>query len=181
MRGRCQKNSGLEADLSLIQPLPVVVVRNRSGHILRLVRKERETSNRLHKKVTVWAGGHVRREDGSKGIGSITNGAIRELQEELRIYATPNSLTLLGAVYIPSGSSTKKHMAFVYEWRAPTDDVEVALCHAEFMERTGTSLRGTFLPPEKILEETDELEDWSKEILNSFLLGKSEHGKMSLC
>ena len=158
----------VEADLSRIQPLPVVVVRNRTGHILRLVRKEREEVNKLHKKITVWAGGHVRRED-----GSIKMGARRELQEELRIYAIPERLSLLGAVYIPSNGSTKKHMAIVYEWRAESDDVEVALCNAEFMEKQGTSLQGTFLSAERIVEE-DDLEEWSREILQALLLKKPQ-------
>jgi predicted NUDIX family phosphoesterase len=164
----------VEADLSRVQPLPIVVVRNRSGHILRLVRKEREPSNKLHKKITIWAGGHVRREDGPKGTGSIVGAAIRELHEELRIYAQTDRLILLGAVYVPSSGSTKKHMAFVYEWKATTDDVQVALCNGEFMERTGTSLQGTFLSPEKIIEESQELEEWSHEILNNLLLVKPQ-------
>jgi len=81
-------------------------------------------------------------------------------------------MILLGAVYVPYEGSTKKHLAFVYEWRAERDDVEVALCNAEFMEKHGTSLQGTFLPPEKIAQETEDLEDWSKEILNVLLLSK---------
>jgi predicted NUDIX family phosphoesterase len=145
-----------------------------------LIRKEREPTNQLHKRITVWAGGHVRKEDGRTGIGSITNGAIRELQEELRIYATPGSLKLLGAVYVPSGLSTKKHMAFVYEWRADTDDVQIALCNAEFLEKTGASLQGMFLPPEEIFGETDGLEDWSKEILGNLILAKSRSGKKAV-
>jgi predicted NUDIX family phosphoesterase len=169
-KGNFLPRKRVEADGSRIQPLPVVVVRNRSGHILRLVRKEREPSNKLHKKITVWAGGHVRREDGPKGRGSISGGARRELQEELRIYATTDSLNLLGAVYVPSNGSTRKHMAFVYEWRANSNDVEIALCNAEFMEKHGTSLQGTFLSAEKIIEEEDELEEWSKEILKKLLL-----------
>jgi predicted NUDIX family phosphoesterase len=160
----------VESDMNRIQPLPIVVVRNKSGDVLRLVRKEREASNKLHKKITIWAGGHVRREDGPLGKGSIDTGARRELQEELRIYAEPDKLVLLGAVYIPSNGSTKKHMAFVYEWQAESDDVEIALCNAEFMERHGTSLQGTFLPAKTIIEEENELEEWSKEILNNLLL-----------
>jgi predicted NUDIX family phosphoesterase len=171
--GDFRPRKSVEADTNRIQPLPVVVVRNKSGHILRLVRKERESSNKLHKKITVWAGGHVRREDGPLGKGSIGVGAMRELQEELRIYAENGKLILLGAVYIPSNGSTKKHMAFVYEWRAESDDVEIALCNAEFMERHGTSLQGTFLPAKRIVEE-DELEEWSKEILQNLLLNPKE-------
>jgi len=171
--GDFRPRKSVEADNDRIQPLPIVVVRNKSGHILRLVRKERESSNKLHKKITVWAGGHVRREDGPQGKGSIGTGAIRELQEELRIYAETGKLILLGAVYIPSNGSTKKHMAFVYEWRAESDDVEIALCNAEFMEKHGTSLQGTFLPAKKIIEEEEELEEWSKEILENLLLTPS--------
>jgi hypothetical protein len=58
----------------------------------------------------------------------------------------------------------------VYEWRAATDDVAVALCNSEFLEKAGTSLsKGTFLPAEKIIQE-HELEDWSREILNNLFL-----------
>ena len=159
----------VEADITRIQPLPVVVVRNKSGKVLRLVRKEREARNRLHKKVTVWAGGHVRREDGRDGH-AIETGAIRELQEELRIYATPEKLKLLGAVYAAVPGSTEKHMAFVYEWRAEGDDIEIALCNGEFIEKQGTSLQGAFLSAEKIMEESDGLEEWSKTILKDLIL-----------
>ncbi len=170
-KGDFQPRKRVEADATRIQPLPIVVVRDRSGRVLQLVRKEREQNNKLHKKITVWAGGHVRREDGPRGKNSIITGARRELQEELRIHANPDKLTLLGAVYVPLDGSTKKHMAFVYEWRADTDDVEVALCNGEFMERHGASLQGAFLPAEKIAQE-DDLEDWSREILTNLLLAK---------
>jgi predicted NUDIX family phosphoesterase len=170
--GDFQPRKRVEADTNRIQPLPVVVVRNSSGNVLRLVRKEKDVSNRLHKKITVWAGGHVHREDGPRGRGSIGTAARRELQEELRIYTKADDLSLLGAVYIPNNGSTKKHMAFVYEWRAPTDDVEIALCNAEFMERHGTSLQGTFLPAKQIASEDEGLEDWSKEILGNLLLSR---------
>ncbi len=172
-KGNFEPRKKVEADLSRVQPLPVVVVRNHSGNVLTLVRKEKETTNNLHKKTTIWAGGHVRREDGPEGTGSILSGAIRELQEELRIYATPEQLTLLGSVYATDHGSTKKHLAFVYEWTAKTDDVEIALCNSEFMEKGGTSLQGVFLSPERIMEETENMERWSKEILTKLLVSKS--------
>lgn len=174
MEGDFQPRQKIEADISRIQPLPIVVVRNRTGNILQLIRKEREPSSKLHKKITIWAGGHVRREDGPERKGAIVGGAIRELQEELRIYAEPDRLKLIGAVYVPADGSTQKHMAFVYEWRAVSDDVEVALCNSEFMERNGNSLQGAFLPAEKISEEAGDLEDWSLEILNNFLITPTE-------
>jgi predicted NUDIX family phosphoesterase len=171
-KGDFKPRSLVESDLSRIQPLPVVVVRNRSGYILRLVRKEREPSSRLNKKMTVWAGGHVHKEDGPGGKGAITTGATRELQEELRLYVEPAELNLLGVVYVTSSESARKHLAFVYEWRAQTDDVEVALCNSEFVERNGNSLSGSFVPVEAMMEEAKKgeiLEEWSIEILQNLI------------
>ena len=170
--GEFRPRKRVESDLNRLQPLPIVVVRNKSGHILRLVRKEREPTNKLHSKITVWAGGHVRREDGPNLVGAIIGGAQRELEEELRIYAPAEALHLIGAIYVPAGGSTAKHVAFVYEWQASTDDVQVALCNAEFFEKSGTSLKGQFLPAEKIVKEPN-LEDWSKEILTHLLMPRS--------
>jgi predicted NUDIX family phosphoesterase len=170
----------VEADLSRIQPLPVVVVRNSSGQVLRLVRKEDDSSSNLHKKITVWAGGHVRKEDSPNGQGAICAGAIRELEEELRLYATCEQLRLLGAVYLNIEPNTNKHVAFVYEWKAQMDVVEVALCNSEFVEKGGTSLQGVFMPPEQIAAETN-LEAWSVEILNSLVIGSTnnrDHAEM---
>ena len=169
-RPRCK----VESDNSRIQPLPVVVVRNKSGKVLQLIRKERDPKNKLDKSVVVWAGGHVRREDGRNG-NSIMTGALRELQEELRLYLEPTDLDLLGAVYVATGQSqsTKKHMAIVYEWNAPNDDVEVTLTKSEFVEKGGTSLTGVFLPPDQISLEEDGVEEWSKAILTGLLQNKS--------
>jgi len=156
----------VESDKSRIQPLPVVVVRNRSGHVLQLIRKERDPTKELHKKIQVWAGGHVRKQDSVNGH-SIAQGAIRELQEELRLYVRPSDLRLLGAVYVEKGERTGKHIAIVYEWRAPNDDVEITLARSEFFEKGGSSLRGKFLPPDKVSGE--EVEPWSQAIVSELL------------
>jgi predicted NUDIX family phosphoesterase len=167
--GNFRPRREVEDDIERVQPLPVVVVKNRSGQILRLVRKERDPNNPLHKKITVWAGGHVHRKDGREGRGAITGGALRELQEELRIFSEPDQLKLIGAVYIPEGERTQQHLAFVYEWQAEADEVEIALCNSEFFEKPGNSLQGAFLRPEEIMGE-EGLEAWSKEILSNLVL-----------
>jgi predicted NUDIX family phosphoesterase len=170
--GDFRPRNRVERNKDRVQPLPIVIVRNRSGDVLRLVRKERKADSNLHKTITIWAGGHVRREDGPNGKGSIRAGALRELAEELRIYVMEDQLKLLGAVYVASAGSTQKHMAFVFEWRAETDDVEVALCNAEFIEKSGNALSGTFLPLAEIMGEVKDgeiSEDWSVEILQNLL------------
>jgi predicted NUDIX family phosphoesterase len=169
--GAYRPRSEVEADSAVIQALPVVIVRNKSGDVLRLRRRERSEKNPLHEKVVIWAGGHVRREDGLNGK-AIVHGAMRELQEELRLNVEPNELRLLGAVYSDSGNGTSKHVAVVFEWRAETDDVAVTLSASEFFERRGTSLSGTFIPVSELVSEIAAnkiVEPWSVEIITKLL------------
>ena len=65
--GQFKGREAVEADETVVQALPVVIVRNRSGHVLRLKRRERSSDNPLHEKLVIWAGGHVKREDGTNG------------------------------------------------------------------------------------------------------------------
>ena len=169
--GQFKGRESVEADDASVQALPVVVVRNRSGHVLRLKRKERRPDNPLHEKLVIWAGGHVRREDGTNG-SSILQCAVRELQEELRLNVEPQDLRLLGAVRAVSSGRTQLHTAIVYEWRAPSDDVAVALSNAEFFERRGTSLSGSFLSIDELAADVDAgkvSEPWSVEIVRHLL------------
>ena len=172
-KGAFRSRETVESDLELVQALPVVVVRNRRGDILRLKRKEQRKDNPLHGKIVIWAGGHIRREDGANGP-SIGHGAIRELQEELRLSVEPRELKLLGAVWIRSrdGDRTRRHVAIVHEWRAQTDDVAVALSATEFFERRGTSLSGSFVAPHQLATDVDDgriCEPWSVEIARHLL------------
>ncbi len=166
----------VESDKGRIQALPVVVVRNKSGEVLRLKRREQSEDNPLNEKIVIWAGGHVRKEDEANGA-SVIHGAVRELQEELRLFVEPEELKLLGAVYRDEGERTSKHVAIVYEWRAKTDDVAVALSTAEFFERRGTSLSGKFVPLKTVADDVESgklSENWSVDIVRE-LLAKGEY------
>jgi predicted NUDIX family phosphoesterase len=159
----------VEDDASLVQALPVVVVRDAKGRVLCLRRKERQPANKLHEKLVIWAGGHVRREDGSNGQ-AITRAAVRELEEELRLNVAEKELRFLGAVYVDAGGKTSKHVALVFEWRAERDEVAVTLSTAEFFERRGTSLSGKFVPLNQLPEELSaEPEVWSSSIIHDLL------------
>ena len=83
----------VEEDLDRVQAIPIVVVRNNSGDILRLRRRERNEDNPLHNKVVIWAGGHVRKEDAQNGE-PLLQCARRELEEELRLQIQPSTLRL---------------------------------------------------------------------------------------
>jgi predicted NUDIX family phosphoesterase len=170
-KGDFRPRDKVERDKKRIQALPAVIVRNKSGDILRLKRRERSEENPLHEKIVIWAGGHVRKEDQANGASAIQC-ALRELQEELRLFIEPDELKLLGAVYRDEGERTSKHVAIVYEWRAQTDDVAVALSTAEFFERRGTSLSGKFVPLKEVAHdvETGKLsEEWSADIVRELL------------
>ena len=139
----------VEKDNSRVQALPIVIVRNDSGKVLRLRRREITEDNPLHNKIVIWAGGHVRGEDDLNG-DPLIHCAIRELEEELRLQVELSALRLIGAVYIDSGGSTSKHVAIAYEWRANTNDVAVVLSRSEFFERRGTSLSGSFISVDEL-------------------------------
>jgi predicted NUDIX family phosphoesterase len=169
--GDFRPRDGVEGDKGRIQALPIVVVRNKAGDVLRLKRRERAEDNPLHEKVVIWAGGHVRKEDKMNGA-SLTQCVIRELQEELRLCIEPEELRLLGAIYRNVGERTSKHAALVYEWKAQTDEVAVVLSSAEFFERRGTSLSGSFIPLTILADEVEKGkidEDWSVDIVREFL------------
>jgi predicted NUDIX family phosphoesterase len=169
--GKFEPRDRVENDVSSVQALPVVVVRNKSGDVLRLRRKEKDESSGLHQKLVIWAGGHVRQEDSNNG-DAIMLAAQRELQEELRLSVEGEELRLLGAVYADAGGRTSRHVALVFEWRAETDDVAVTLSTSEFFERRGTSLSGKFVSLESLARDIDSgeiREPWSTEIVGQLL------------
>jgi len=170
-QGQFRPRDEVEKDTNSVQAIPIVIVRNRTGHVLLLRRKEATETNPLHEKLVIWAGGHVRIEDGSNGR-AVLRCAVRELQEELRLSVEEDKLRLLGTIYIPKEERSSKHVALVYEWRADRDDVAVALSEAEFFERRGNSLSGRFIDINTLVEDVLELkidEIWSQEIVREFL------------
>ena len=161
----------VEADKSRVQALPIVVVRNADGDVLRLRRREKTSDNALHDKVVLWAGGHVRREDTVNG-DPLIHCAVRELEEELRLQIRPSALVPIGAVYFDNGGSTSKHVAIAYEWRSSTNDVAVVLSRSEFIERRGTSLSGRFASVDKLVDDVEAkrlTEPWSVELVREYL------------
>jgi predicted NUDIX family phosphoesterase/predicted ATPase len=155
-----------EGSKDLVQALPIVIVRARSGQVLQMKRREKSADNPLHERIVVWAGGHVRKEDAANG-NSLIHGALREIYEELRLSLEPESLDLVGAIYSDVGGSTSKHVALVFQWTSPTDDVDIVLSGTEFFERRGTSLKSRFVDLKDVVE--SELEPWSDIIVRKIL------------
>ena len=161
----------VENDRTRVQALPIIVVRNADGDVLRLRRREKTSDNPLHDKIVLWAGGHVRRDDDLNG-DPLVRCAVRELEEELRLQIGTSDLVPIGALYFDSGGSTSKHVAIAYEWRAATNDVSIVLSRSEFFERRGTSLSGQFASVDKLADDvrTKRLkEPWSVELVRRHL------------
>jgi predicted NUDIX family phosphoesterase len=169
--GTFDARDAVEQNSDRVQALPVVVIRNSTGQILQLKRREKDTKNALHEKIVIWAGGHVRKEDSTNGK-TLLQCAVRELQEELRLRVEHNELNLLGAVYESGPGNVSKHVALVYEWRASSDDVNVVLNSTEFFERRGASQSGKFIGMADLLRCVDEqqvVESWSVKIAKELL------------
>lgn len=161
----------VENDESRVQALPIVVIRNADGEVLRLRRREKTVDDILHDKIVIWAGGHVRCEDAVNG-DPLTRCAVREIEEELRLQIEPASLRSIGAVYFDNGGSTSKHVGIAYEWRASTNDVSVVLSRTEFFEKRGTSLSGSFASVDQLAKDVGNnklAEPWSVELIREYL------------
>jgi predicted NUDIX family phosphoesterase len=143
-------------DKTRLQAFPVVVVRNKSGSVLRLRRKEPADRNPPHEKMVIWTGGPVRKEDQANG-DSILHCALREMQTELRLGLEPHDLKLRGAVcFEPGGEGTQKRVAIVYEWKAKTEAAATVLSHAEFFDSRGAAVRGTFVRLKDMARDVDD-------------------------
>ncbi|MCY4132617.1 MAG: NUDIX domain-containing protein [Nitrospira sp.] len=161
----------VDNDESRVQALPIVVIRNADGEVLRLRRREKAVDNILHDKIVIWAGGHVRCEDAVNG-DPLTRCAVREIEEELRLQIEPASLYSIGAVYFDNGGSTSKHVGIAYEWRASTNDVSMVLSRTEFFEKRGTSLSGSFASVDQLAKDVGNnklAEPWSVELIREYL------------
>lgn len=170
-KGKFEVRDVVEANVDLVQALPVVIIRNKSGEILQLKRREKDPKNALHEKLVIWAGGHVRKEDSANG-DTLLHCAARELQEELRLRVEPSELKLIGAAYDRQTLGVSKHVAIVYEWHATSDDVNVVLNATEFFERRGSSQSGKFIGLNDLLRCVDEdqvVESWSVKIAKKLL------------
>lgn len=172
-KGEFKARNEIEDSVDFVQALPIIVVRNKKGDILQLRRKEKSADNPLHEKIVIWAGGHVRREDEDNG-NPILQCILRESSEELRLSLEEKEVKLIGSIYADIGKRTSNHVAIVYEWRTDKEDVNVALCSAEFFERRGTSLSGKFINFDELSTQIADKEDaevWSR-ILVRHLLNK---------
>jgi hypothetical protein len=154
--GNFKPREEVGTDKTRLQAFPVVVVRNKSGGVLRLRRKEPTGKNPPNEKMVIWTGGPVRKEDQANG-DPVLQCALREIQTELRLGLEPHALKLRGAVcFEPGGEGTQKRVAIVYEWKAKTDAAAMVLSHAEFFDTRGAVVKGTFVRLKDLARDVDD-------------------------
>ena len=154
--GSYRPGDSIEPDKTRFEAFSVIVVRNKSGRVLRLRRKDPAGTNPPDEKLVIWTGGSVRKQDQAGG-DPVLNCALREAQAELGFGLEPHSLKLRGAVCCqPDGRETQKRVAIVYEWKVKTDAAATVLTRAEFFGRRGAAVKGTFVRLRDLARDVDD-------------------------
>jgi len=153
-----------EADHELVQPVPIAYFWH-EGRLFLLRRSELDVQNPMHEKWTVWAGGHIRRED--EGEDLVQAALERETEEELYLRNVPDP-RVVGLVLDNSRPRSRLHVGVVH--RVDLDQsVARAMERRRFTEPNGRSLTLELVGPDQIGRYADEMEAWSRAILKSHL------------
>jgi predicted NUDIX family phosphoesterase len=153
-----------EGDPALIQPIPCAIIRWKD-QILLLRRNKK--GHALHDKYLLWAGGHVNVSDDSSDV--LVTALERELSEEIFIKgAYEISDRPLALMRTDQDARASRHIGVLYEIRLTSPDVALAMNQKEFKETRGTSMSGRLIAPRSLPEVYDNLNDWSKSMVNFF-------------
>jgi len=156
--------SKAEGDPAFIQPIPCAIIRWKD-QILLLRRNKK--GHALHEKYLLWAGGHVNKSDTSSSI--LSTALERELSEEIFIKgAYQVSDKPVALVRTDETARASRHIGVLYELTLTSSDVALALNQQEFKETRGTSMSGRLVKPESLPEVYDNLNDWSKFMVQHF-------------
>ncbi|MEX1252740.1 MAG: hypothetical protein WEE64_00215 [Dehalococcoidia bacterium] len=153
-----------EHDSSLVQPIPAALI-HANAKVLVLERRERNKRSHLHRRLVLWAGGHVQIEDAVPVPQDLLMSALgRELAEELDLAVGKPDLRGI----VSDGKSL--HFAVVYDVPASAPLGAVANTNEEFRLSRGKSPSGYFLDLDSLDKRYNQLESWSKMILADILL-----------
>ena len=161
----------VEADETFAQAVPVALIRNGVGDVLRLKRLNGKKRRKI--KIVIWAGGHVNAEDHSTEGDALRRCLVRELREELSLKVDATSLNLVAAVHETDKPRKARHVCLAYEWRMGESDGPVVTDGIEF-ERTDN---GIFAPVGQLLGEVLDgtiTEAWSASLIGNHLAKEQE-------
>lgn len=165
-----------------IQPIPIVVITNKSRDKVLCVRKN---SRRTFKessesgKLLLYLGGHIRKEDEVEGglFPTVLRALNREIHEEIDedIVITDEEAFLL---YSDENNRSKKHLAICFVLEMNLDHKRFTLNADEFIQHRGKSNSGEVMTIDafRAQDAKFELETWSKEILHKVFGIKYKEG-----
>jgi len=165
--------SRVEDDDEKIQPIPILVITNKSRcKVLAIKKNKKQVSNSSpeSEKILLYFGGHIREEDlidmDSDNIISIIKYALhREIKEETGVDFVPASEeTNPLCIWVRSNDRSRKHLAICHVMEVNFDAMKFKLDKNEFIT-AGRTISGKVLDLSEICKEYDSLEEWSQFIL----------------
>jgi predicted NUDIX family phosphoesterase len=155
--GRYLDRPEAEADSSMKQLIPYVVVRD--GTDVFLMRRTNAGGDaRLHGRASIGVGGHLNPVD--DGDDPLMTGLDREWAEELDADFEP-TFELRGFLNDDTNDVGAVHLGVVFEVQAAGRPVEV---------REHEKLSGSFVAPTELSEAYDQLETWSRLVVDALAL-----------
>ena len=157
-----------------LQPIPMVVITNNERNSVLVIRKNKNavSENSPEKdKMLVYIGGHSRFEDTtektSKDFLSICRKTLRrEVKEEVGISVALNDIEPF-CIYAADTEISQRHIAicFIVE---QDSTVKLRLDSEELVLKRGKSKSGSFIPLDELKKYENNMEIWSRLILNNF-------------
>jgi predicted NUDIX family phosphoesterase len=170
----------IEADSNCVQPIPIVVVRDKNSDRLLIVKKNKartSESSPESNKLLFYLGGHVREEDqhnsSENAFLAIAKYALtREVEEEIGLSFVPESDdTDPLCIWIRDNERSKKHLAICFIYKADIDTLKFKLDANEFIV-TGKTKSGSIMHVSDALKKPEDVEGWS-EIIGEKIFGIS--------
>lgn len=161
-----------------IQPLPIAVITDRKREHILVVKKNNDRTSKgspERGRLLAYLGGHLREEDyiDNNLKKSIKFCLHRELEEELNeSIAVDKSEKFI--IYTPYNDKSKRHLAICHVITLDLEERNFKLDESEFIQRKGKTLHGRVVKVSELNSKYNELEDWSKMILEKVFQIKNQ-------
>jgi len=164
-RGTYVPRSKAEASDSLLQVVPVCIIRN--GDLF-LTNVRHEPGESLHDALGNWAGGHVRKQDLDEARSkweSVLAGLRRELHEELSLEDLPR-LEPVGIVHSSEDKRAASHIGIVFQVVFSDPANIAAFENKTIRERPNRYVRTSWMDKKDLSRTLESQRDWSRAISN---------------
>lgn len=163
----------IEESNKLIQPIPIAVITNKSKDKILVVKKNSKAISKdspEKDKILTYIGGHTRYEDKtitneSDFISICKTTLKREIHEEIGSSIALNDI-YPRLIYSTETPKSCKHLAVCFVVPVDEDIITLHLDSHELVQNKGTSKSGRFLSIVELEQQYNQLEAWSKTILN---------------